>query len=59
MALEMYVHAPNGESDRQRIKDMLLSAGYFVERMQLEVFAESQEEYFSVTVSEHDTSAKD
>jgi len=59
MALEIYVYAPNAENDRQRLKEMLESTGYKVLDMQLQVFAESQETYFLMTVEQSDTPIQD
>jgi hypothetical protein len=59
MALEMYVYAPNAEGDRQRLKEMLESTGYKVLNMELQVFAESQETYFLMTVEQNDTPIQD
>jgi hypothetical protein len=59
MALEIYVYAPNAENDRQRLKEMLETTGYKVLDMQLQVFAESQETYFLMTVEQSDTPIQD
>ena len=55
----MYVYAPNAEGDRQRLKEMLESTGYKVLNMELQVFAESQETYFLMTVEQNDTFIQD
>jgi hypothetical protein len=59
MALEIYVHAPNAEKDRERITLMFQSDGYHVLDMQLKVFPESQETYFKATVEQSDTFIQD
>jgi len=59
MVLEMYVHAPNGERDRDRIFKLFEDDGYFVRTMELQVFPESGETYFKATVEQSDTFKQD
>ena len=59
MELEIYVYAPNGENDRDRLTLMFQNDGYHVEDMQLQVFPESQETYFLATVKQSDTFIQD
>jgi len=55
MVVEIFVHAPNGENDRDRIFKLFEDDGYFVRKMELKVFLESQENYFVATVEQNDT----
>ena len=59
MALEIYVYAPNGENDRERITLKFQNDGYHVIDMKLQVFPESQETYFKATVEQSDTFIQD
>ena len=54
MALEIYVDAPNGEADKDRIKTDIENQGYFVRHMQLRTLIPSTDQYFCLTVEEHD-----
>jgi hypothetical protein len=59
MVLEIFIDAPNGEKDRERIFKLFEDDGYFVRKMELQVFPKSQENYFKVTVEENDTFKQD
>jgi len=59
MVLEIFVQAPNGENDRDRIFKLFEDDGYFVRKMELQVFPESQETYFKATVEQNDTFKQD
>ena len=59
MALEIFVHAPNAEKDRERITLMFQNDGYHVVDMRLQVFPESQETYFKATVEQSDAFIQD
>ena len=59
MVVEIFVHAPNGENDRDRIFKLFEDDGFFVRKMELQVFPESQETYFKATVEQSDTFKQD
>ena len=59
MVVEIFVHAPNGENDRHRIFKLFEDDGYFVRKMELQVFPESLETYFKATVEQSDTFKQD
>ena len=59
MVLEIFVHAPNGENDRDRIFKLFEDDGYFVRKMELQLFPESLETYFKATVEQSDTFKQD
>ena len=59
MVLEIIVEAPNGENDRDKIFKLFEDDGYFVRKMELKIFLESQETYFVATVEQNDTFKQD
>ena len=54
MALEIYVDAPNGDADKDRIKLEFENDGFIVLNMQLRTLIPSTDQYFCVQVEEHD-----